>query len=413
MRVSQFEKAVHSTDKTTAADGQRLRLFGLAGEIGSLLAELKKDIREGAASVNTADRVAEELGDILWYVTALAQHAGLDLQKDVLYGNLIKIRDQSALSGDTPAPVTKAVLRAGGVVAKALDDNGAQATSTFNSYQVLAAQTSRYKSWKGLAPFVVRIWSHSAQLLDEFKNGARDENALDTSKLADALGDVAWYVANIAGAYAINLDDVAQKNIRKIHSRWPGKSAKATPLFDDNAPELERLPRKFDVHVVPKNEKTSVLVINSVLVGDPLTDNSWEGDGYRFHDMLHLAHAAILGWSPVLRRMLNRKRKYDSRIDEVEDGARAAIVEEAIAKLIHAYAYSVDPIHLLDNQHSVSFDVLKQIKLLTAGLEVDQCQLWEWEKAILAGQKIFNKLRKQKEGVIAINLNARTIRLTR
>jgi NTP pyrophosphatase (non-canonical NTP hydrolase) len=389
-----------------------LRLFGLAGEIGSLLAELKKDIREGAASVNTADRVAEELGDILWYVTALAQHAGLGLQKDVLYGNLIKIRDQSALSGDTPAPVTKAALRAGGVVAKALE-SGVQATTTFNSYQVLAAQTSRYKSWKGLAPFVVRIWSHSAQLLDEFKNGARDGSALDIRKLADALGDVTWYVANIAGAYEIHLDDVAQKNVVKVQSRWPGKSAKATPLFDDNAPELEQLPRKFNVHVVPKNEKTSVLMINGVLVGDPLTDNSWEGDGYRFHDVLHLAHAAILGWSPVLRRMLNRKRKYDSRIDEVEDGARAAIVEEAIAKLIHAYAYSVDPIHLLDSQASVSFDVLKQVKLLTVGLEVDQCQFWEWEKAILSGQKTFNQLRKKKEGVIAIDLNARTIRLMR
>ena len=82
-------------------------------------------------------------------------------------------------------------------------------------------------------------------------------------------------------------------------------------------------------------------MINDILVGDAVTDNSWEPDGYRFHDVLHLAHAGILGWSPVLRRMLNRKRKYDRRIDEVEDGARAAIVEEAIAKLVHSYARSV------------------------------------------------------------------------
>jgi aryl-alcohol dehydrogenase-like predicted oxidoreductase len=41
-----------------------------------------------------------------------------------------------------------------------------------------------------------------------------------------------------------------------------------------------------------------------------------------------------LGWSPVLRGLLKRKRKSNAKIDENEDGARAAIIEEGIATWI-------------------------------------------------------------------------------
>jgi hypothetical protein len=247
--------------------------------------------------------------------------------------------------------------------------------------------------------------------LEGAKNGARDLDGLDAKDLINALGDVTWYVANIANTYDLSLDDIAIRNIAKASSRWPGRGRKPTPFFDRPAPALEKFPRRFEVHIVPKNKRTSVMLLNGVLIGDALTDNSWEPDGYRFHDVIHLAHAGVLGWSPVFRRVIKRKRKYDKRVDEVEDGARAAIAEEAIAKLVHAYAQNVDREKLLDDQTSVSFDILKQIKLLTAGLEVDKCMFWEWEKAILLGQKVFNQLRRQGHGIVAVDLNKRTISL--
>ena len=283
---------------------------------------------------------------------------------------------------------------------------------TFSAYQQLAVKTSRYAQHESLAPYVARIWSHSAQLLEGLKNDAADWEVVEGETLTDVLGDLTWYVANVARTYSLSLNTIATDNLEKVRSRWPGAARKRTALFDSAAPRLERLPRRFDVQIVPKNRGTSVMMINDILVGDAVTDNSWEPDGYRFHDVLHLAHAGILGWSPVLRRMLNRKRKYDRRIDEVEDGARAAIVEEAIAKLVHSYARSVDPIELLDNQHSVSFDILKQVKLLTSGLEVDKCMYWEWEQAILAGHKVFNALRRREQGTIRIDLYARRIKFT-
>ena len=43
------------------------------------------------------------------------------------------------------------------------------------------------------------------------------------------------------------------------------------------------------------------MLMDGVLVGAALTDNAYQDDGYRFHDVFHIAFTAILGWSPVLR----------------------------------------------------------------------------------------------------------------
>jgi hypothetical protein len=68
-------------------------------------------------------------------------------------------------------------------------------------------------------------------------------------------------------------------------------------------------------------------------MGNPVDDNSDIDDLHRYHDALHLAHMATLGWSPVIRAILGPKvkRKSDERLDRVEDGARATVVEEGLA----------------------------------------------------------------------------------
>jgi hypothetical protein len=44
--------------------------------------------------------------------------------------------------------------------------------------------------------------------------------------------------------------------------------------------------------------------MNGVFIGDPLTDNIRDPDGYRFHDVFHFARAAILHWSPTFRALI-------------------------------------------------------------------------------------------------------------
>src|SRR5258708_1017978 len=68
-------------------------LLGLAGEAGSLLAEYKKWMREGDRYRPFTDQVAEEIGDILWYLANIADKEGLDLQ-GIAEENLAKIADR-------------------------------------------------------------------------------------------------------------------------------------------------------------------------------------------------------------------------------------------------------------------------------------------------------------------------------
>jgi hypothetical protein len=57
------------------------------------------------------------------------------------------------------------------------------------------------------------------------------------------------------------------------------------------------------------------MTVNGFRVGDPLTDNAWSETGYRWHDTLHLAHAACLGWSPVFRGQHRRQpRVHDPQV---------------------------------------------------------------------------------------------------
>ena len=83
-----------------------------------------------------------------------------------------------------------------------------------------------------------------------------------------------------------------------------------------------------------------MITIDGAPAGDELQDNAYVEDGYRFHDIFHVAHAAKLGWSPVLRgKLLNpkRKRSVDPIVDEVEDGGRAIVIDEAIVAYVWEY----------------------------------------------------------------------------
>jgi hypothetical protein len=154
-------------------------------------------------------------------------------------------------------------------------------------------------------------------------------------------------------------------------------------------------------------------------IGDELTDNSYEDDGYRFHDVMHLANVAHLGWSPVLRGLLNVKRKSNKKTDEVEDGARAKIVEEAVIKAIHSEGLRISKYRikeeskeifpLIVSNNEISFQFLGFIENLVQGLEAASNQYWEWEDVIIQGNEVFCELRKEEQGTVRVDLDRRMI----
>jgi predicted Rdx family selenoprotein len=144
--------------------------------------------------------------------------------------------------------------------------------------------------------------------------------------------------------------------------------------------------------------------------GNDLTDNAYEHDGYRFHDVFHMAFAAVLGWSPITRSLLERKRRSMAKVDEVEDGGRAKAIEEGISALIFAYAKDYN---WLEGKASVSSELLRTIKSMTAHLEVAQCSTGDWENAILQGFAVWRKIKRQGGGTLVIDLDQRSISIKR
>jgi len=66
--------------------------LGLAGETGEVLEKIKKFYRD---AVIDRDAVKKELGDVLWYVSALAGDLGFSLD-DVAQANIDKLRDRKS-----------------------------------------------------------------------------------------------------------------------------------------------------------------------------------------------------------------------------------------------------------------------------------------------------------------------------
>lgn len=286
----------------------------------------------------------------------------------------------------------------------------------FDSYQREALRTDRVPadgdSHDALSLIVpmLGLAGEAGQLLSEFKKHLRDGEAhrLFKERVSEELGDLLWYVSNVASKFDLKLDEIAAANLAKVKARWA--TDRGEPLrFDAMLPEGEQLPRRFEVELADLGGEYHQRVrvrINGALFGNELTDNAYDPDGYRFHDVFHFAYAAVLGWSPITRRLLSRKRKSQPLLDEVEDGGRAAVIEEGVAALVFAYARRHQ---MLDGVGVLDFQLLRTIKDMTSHLEVSQCTTGEWEQAILRGFKVWRAVAVARGGRICVDLDQRTI----
>lgn len=285
----------------------------------------------------------------------------------------------------------------------------------FQEYQEQALKTNRIPTDKGVDVMVplLGLAGESGELLSEYKKYLRDgeSHQLFPKRVAEELGDLLWYIANLSSKFNLDLSQIAEANLRKCRDRWGISSSEQTHvyIFDSDFPEEERLPRQFEIEITEVSEDNSIKMrafINGKQIGNDLTDNSYLSDGYRFHDIFHFACAAVLGWSPVTRSNLKCKRKSNSDIDEVEDGGRAIATEEGISTLVFTYAKNH---HFLEKISTLDDHILKTIKSLTEHLEVSQCSLADWEKTILNCYEVWRKVEKNRGGKILVNLDARSI----
>ena len=251
------------------------------------------------------------------------------------------------------------------------------------------------------------------ELLGEHKKWLRDGDSykLFPERVKEELGDLLWYLSNVATKHGLTLEEIAEFNLEKTRRRWQprtGEKEKRKPkLFDEEFPLSERLPRQMDISI-EEESGIAITTIDGAKYGDPLTDNRYEDDGYRFHDICHLSYASILGWSPTLRALLRRKRKSDPKVDEVEDGGRAIVIEEGISAMVFSYA---ERRNFLEGAEGVNYDLLRTIKDMTSHLEVSVRTEGDWERAIMTGFDIWRRVKAQGKGRIHADLELGTIQL--
>ena len=286
-----------------------------------------------------------------------------------------------------------------------------------DDYQTRAQTTDQYPGKDGTALVIplLGIVGEAGTLQSEYKKLLRDGDAHGHfhERVEAELGDILWYTANIAYKCGLPLSEIARSNIAKTEGRWSSDRQSEPQFFDEGFEEHEQLPRRFRYTLSYEADEKGIKRVvmrdeGGARLGDGLTDNTFEQDGYRFHDVLHLAHAALLGWSPVLRRLFNprRKRRSNADVDMNEDGGRAAVVEETVAAAIFTYA---EANNFLEGTDRVDWELLRFIKSVTKKHEVKSRTEAEWETAIVTGIRVWNEVKRHGGGAVVGDLYKRTL----
>jgi hypothetical protein len=329
-------------------------LYGLYGEVGSILTAAKKYYRESEVYTGYSAALEEEFGDTIWYLAALCRRVGVSL--DEAFGT-------HSEHGRTLVAATD--LGVGPVATVRVTDVNGE-----------------------IGPKLLKLAKEAANLL---------VLASSQDRATDRIREFAEiYIATLQ-AVRLSFARVLHANIGKVQGRFLKADVASLPTFNLSFPSDEQLPQNFEIEIVERANGRSHLRWNGVFLGDPLSDNILDRDGYRFHDVFHFAHASVLHWSPVFRALIKHKRKSDPEVDEAQDGGRAIVVEEGLTAWVFSRAKKLN---FFEDQQSLSFDLLKTLREFVAGYEIDRCPLQLWEDAILQGYEAFRQIRKAKHGIV-------------
>lgn len=377
MKLNDYQAEARKTDR--AADKKlAFPLLGLFGEVGTLLSVVKKKQRDAASYRGYAPHVIEELGDVLWYFATIANRAGIRLS-DIGHNLNRGLQDWNETGDDS--------LR-------------------FTDLQEVPTVISLVPT-QAFENTLLELAGEVGTVLSDYQAGRINNNQ---AALKGRLVAVLRVLVRASYEAGVTLGEAAAENLRKTFDRWPETFVYPTPFDEDEKP-FEQLPRSLVIDVFEREVGGKLYVFqqcNGVNTGDRLTDNALEPDDYRFHDVFHYAYAAVLTWSPVTRSLLRLKRKSKPKFDEVEDGARATLIEEGIATSIFGQAKHLQFFDGL-KRGDLSFDMLKAIRQFVAGYEAERCPLWLWEDAILQGYDAFRFLRRHRRARLTIDMEQRKL----
>lgn len=98
-----------------------------------------------------------------------------------------------------------------------------QVVMDFAQYQFRTSLTAKYPQDRAIEYLVLGLASEAGEVAGKYKKIIRDNHGQFTEEnkqaLADEIGDVLWYCAELARNLNMNLGAVAARNVEKLHSR--------------------------------------------------------------------------------------------------------------------------------------------------------------------------------------------------
>lgn len=216
--------------------------LGLIGEAGSVISELKKNLRDGNAYINYTNKLQEELGDVLWYISTIATENNLSLE-NIAKDNLNKIKDrfdseqpENFIVYDEKYPLDEQFPREFEVEFKVVNEEGKEKIRLINNtskkqlgdditdnshkddgyrfHDIFHLGYVAFLGWSPVIRKLMKIKRKSDEATDEVEDGAR---ASITEEL------ISLYIYNYAidhqlFKYSNNVDSEVLKTIQKLVS---------------------------------------------------------------------------------------------------------------------------------------------------------------------------------------------------
>lgn len=105
-----------------------------------------------------------------------------------------------------------------------------------NDYQLMASRTAAKHDGE-LANYGLGIAGEAGEVADLIKKSVFHGHNIDKAEIKKELGDVLWYVSQLARLAGLSLEEVATANIEKLYKRYPDGFSKEKSI---NREELEK-----------------------------------------------------------------------------------------------------------------------------------------------------------------------------
>ena len=103
-----------------------------------------------------------------------------------------------------------------------IDKANATEPLTLNDYQRMARRTAGTKGKSDkMEEAMLGLAGEVGELCDHYKKYMHQGHDIDYNHMAEEAGDVLWYLAEIADALGLTLEEIARRNIDKLRKRYP------------------------------------------------------------------------------------------------------------------------------------------------------------------------------------------------